>query len=233
VPELVGAHRQRLRQAGEHASAAVAEDHLVTVPEGVVEVAPVVHHAVERHPRAVDRVPREDLEEEVPGGAEVLERLVHGGVAGVGVALAPHDRRLEVLAPRGVADHPVHRRDAQRRRRRARRADRGTARLGLGPGGAQRRADAEGVERGVALGLPTTARDLPQHVVGNEALAGVAAGTVHRLPPPGGGSRDELLGPGRGCQGTWTPGGGIAGASGRPRAWSRELRAHTGGRDQP
>jgi len=73
----------------------------------------------------------------VPGRPEVLGRFVDRGIAGVGVALAADDRRVEVLFPARVADHSINLRDAQGGGRRARGTDRGPARLRLGARRAQ------------------------------------------------------------------------------------------------
>ena len=47
---------ERAGEAVEHLAVAVAEDHALAVPEGVVVVLAVVHGGLERHAGAVDRV---------------------------------------------------------------------------------------------------------------------------------------------------------------------------------
>ena len=102
--QLVGDHVQRTGEPFEDHAVAVAEDHLVVAPEGVVVRLSVVDGADQRHPAAIDRVPTVHGTEVVAGGAEPVVGLGDGVVGGRRLALAAdHDPRQR-SAVLGVVD---------------------------------------------------------------------------------------------------------------------------------
>ncbi|CAM5493957.1 hypothetical protein STANM309S_04543 [Streptomyces tanashiensis] len=74
VGQLVADDVDREREVEEELAVAVAEHHLLAVPEGVVVLLVVVDGGAERQPGAVDRVVAEGVQEEVVGGAEAGRR---------------------------------------------------------------------------------------------------------------------------------------------------------------
>src|SRR4051794_13548410 len=69
-------------------SVAVAEDDLVTGPEGVIELQPVMNGRHDPHPAVVEGVAAEDGGEEVERGACAVVRLVDLGVTAARFVLA-------------------------------------------------------------------------------------------------------------------------------------------------
>lgn len=72
VRALVADHVDRRREAVEQVAVAVAEHHLLAVPERIVVTLPVVHRGVEVQALVVDLVPRVGLLVEVEGRAETV-----------------------------------------------------------------------------------------------------------------------------------------------------------------
>jgi hypothetical protein len=121
VCELVSDHVDRLRQRAddEQLMAAVAVDHLASIPEGVVEVDAEVHARDERKAAPVDTVPIVRLLVERVGRSGAAVRLVHGVVVRRGVALTENQAAREVV-PASVVNVRYDERSPRPRRRGAR-----------------------------------------------------------------------------------------------------------------
>lgn len=107
VGEFVGDDRERAGESGEHLAVAVAEDHALAVPEGVVVVDAVVDGGGEFAAAPAQAVARERVPQQVVRGAETVEGLVDGGVGGRRVVLASDETAGEALAVLGVGDRAV------------------------------------------------------------------------------------------------------------------------------
>ncbi len=107
VAELVAEHVEGPGEATEHLAVAVAEDQLVTVPEGVVVVAAVVDGRDDRGALVVVGTPRQHRCEEVQGRGQTGGGLVDGGVAGLAVSGRAHEGAGQRRAVFGVVDRPL------------------------------------------------------------------------------------------------------------------------------
>ena len=79
--QLVSDHVEGAGEALEELTVAIAEHHLLAVPEGVFITLAIMHGADQRHAQIVDGVALEHLPEEGVGRAQSIVGLVHRGVA--------------------------------------------------------------------------------------------------------------------------------------------------------
>jgi hypothetical protein len=86
----VSNHVQTFREAVKDLLIAIAIDHLLAVPEGVVEVPAVVHRGIETQALSIHRVSLVRLHVKVIGVAGILVSFVDSGVRRIRVALAPY-----------------------------------------------------------------------------------------------------------------------------------------------
>ena len=169
--QFVADHVERDREAVEDRAVAVAEHHLLAVPEGVVVILPVMHAGHQRQPLAVDRVALVGFEIEVEGVAEPVIGFVDADVGDARLTLPAHQPAgLGFAVGRGIdrALHLCRTRAHDRARRRRQRLQAQTL-------GALRRIEREGIERRIALrGIPAP-RHLMQHMRRQDAEDGTAA----------------------------------------------------------
>ena len=92
------------RKAGEDHIVAVAEDHLLAVPERVVVVLAVMDRRDHGHAGVIDRIPVVSFEIEVERVSEAIVRLVDRDVAGRWLAFAPYEFSWQVLSVAGFVD---------------------------------------------------------------------------------------------------------------------------------
>ncbi|MCY1533670.1 hypothetical protein D9M68_690100 [compost metagenome] len=78
---LMGHHVERASEAVEDFPIAVTENHLRTVPEGVLVIVPIVHGADQRKAAIIDRVAPEYLPEELMGGAKRVIGFIRRRIA--------------------------------------------------------------------------------------------------------------------------------------------------------
>src|SRR3712207_2213585 len=81
VCELMGDHVKGAGKVGEQDAIAVAEYHLLAIPERVVVAGIEVDVSIEAHPSIIDRIPAQHLAIERAGGSQAFKCACDGLVA--------------------------------------------------------------------------------------------------------------------------------------------------------
>ena len=157
VGQFMADHAERPGEAFEDFAVAVAEDHLLAVPERVVVELAEMDRGVEGQSPAVDGIPAEDVGVQAVRVAQAVVGLVSGRIAGGCLAFLADEMAGERLAALGVVDGSVDRARPQLPH----------ARGSLGRGGSAGRLDGPDVAQGF-LGGPGNSRE-PGRILGGEA----------------------------------------------------------------
>ena len=102
--QLVADHVDGDGETVEDLAVAVAEHHLLAVPESVLVLLAVVHAADQRQPFIIQRIAPVGLPEEIVGDAEIVVGLVHRHVVVAGLPLLAHLFAGQLGAVLGVVD---------------------------------------------------------------------------------------------------------------------------------
>src|SRR5678815_2455257 len=104
VRQFVADYVDAFRKAIEDLAIAVAVNHLLTIPEGVIEIAAKMNGGIEPHPTVVDRVPIVDHLVEVIGLTGSREGLVYADIGALSILFTTHELAGQGLAVLRVED---------------------------------------------------------------------------------------------------------------------------------
>ena len=164
--QLVGDDVERTGEVGEEHAVAVAEHHLLPVPEGVGVAVAIVDVPIQPHAEVVDGVPLQDRPVEVARLSQAVEGIVDGCIRRGARELGPHQAgATEVVGVPDVEDRPppIRRRAGGTEERRADRA------LAAQLGRRQKR-----VERRPAHRRLVARQEVLQHMWGRNAVDAAA-----------------------------------------------------------
>src|ERR1700722_13038277 len=96
--QLMSDDIERNREAVENRPIAIAEHHLLAIPEGVVVLLPIMHRCVERQALSIDRIALINLEVKVERMTEAVISFVNLWIASAGLSFCSYQATGQIFA---------------------------------------------------------------------------------------------------------------------------------------